>query len=218
MATFPTGVVSLTNPSSGTLMSVVSHADQHVKANDEIEAIETALGANLANVVVAADLDTDTMLAANSDTKVATQKAVKAYADAIVLSGGGIPIGYLDTDGTLAGNSDVKVATQKATKTYVDGKVAAGFGAPVAMVAGTTYLAATDGLVVGYGTATATTASILGYTDSAATPTTVVYKFLMSDITSLVFPVVFAVRKSEYYKIVVSSVDTITCNFIPVGS
>jgi len=68
-------------------------------------------------------LDTDNTLAADSDVKVPSQKAVKAYADTK------IPSNYLDTDGTLATNSDSKVATQKAVKTYaipqsspVDGK------------------------------------------------------------------------------------------------
>jgi hypothetical protein len=63
-------------------------------------------------------LDTDGNLAANSDAKVPSQKAVKTYADTK------LPSSYLDTDGTLAANSDVKVASQKATKTYADGKLA----------------------------------------------------------------------------------------------
>lgn len=61
------------------------------------------------NFVPLSYLDTDVTLAANSDVKVATQKAVKAYS---------MPISYLDTDVTLAANSDSKVATQKAVKTY----------------------------------------------------------------------------------------------------
>ena len=62
-------------------------------------------------------LDTDTALTANSDTKIATQKATKTYADTKV------PSNFIDTDGTLAANSDTKLATQKATKTYADTKV-----------------------------------------------------------------------------------------------
>ena len=69
--------------------------------------------------VPASYLDTDTALAANSDTKVATQKATKAYADTK------IPSSYLDTDTTLAANSDTKVATQKAVKAYADTLIAA---------------------------------------------------------------------------------------------
>ena len=64
-------------------------------------------------------LDTDGTMAANSATVVASQSAVKTYADTK------IPSSYLDTDGTLAGNSDSKIATQKATKTYVDALIAA---------------------------------------------------------------------------------------------
>jgi len=55
-------------------------------------------------------LDTDSTLAADSDTKVATQKATKAYAVAKT---------QIDTDVTLAANSDVKVASQKAVKAFV---------------------------------------------------------------------------------------------------
>jgi hypothetical protein len=96
---------------------------------------------------IAATLDTDTALAANSDTKIATQKATKAYADAKVadaINDGTttvapsqnavfdalalkLPTSYLDTDTSLAANSDVKIATQKATKAYVDGLVTSGF-------------------------------------------------------------------------------------------
>lgn len=62
-------------------------------------------------------IDTDGTLAANSDARVATQKATKTYADTK------IPLTYMDTDGTLAGNSDTKIASQKATKTYADLKI-----------------------------------------------------------------------------------------------
>ena len=64
-------------------------------------------------------LDTDGTLAANGTDKVASQSAVKTYADTK------IPSSYLDTDGTLAANSDTKVATQKAVKTYADSLIAA---------------------------------------------------------------------------------------------
>jgi len=58
-----------------------------------------------------ANKDTDGTLAANSDTKYPSQKAVKTYAENIANK---------DTDGTLAANSDTKYASQKATKTYAD--------------------------------------------------------------------------------------------------
>jgi len=120
MATFPTGVSSLSDPLSSDKMNVVSHSGQHKAANDEIDAIETALGASLANVVTTTQLDTDVALAADSNVKVATQKATKAYVDAAVITGGGIPIGYLDTDTTLSADSDTKVSSQKAVKAYID--------------------------------------------------------------------------------------------------
>ncbi len=91
-------------------------------------------------------LDTDGTLAANSDSKIASQKATKTYVDTVaagkvsgpvsstdsdfaqfngasgeLLKDGGIS---LDTDGTLAANSDARIASQKATKTYGDTKVA----------------------------------------------------------------------------------------------
>jgi hypothetical protein len=94
-------------------------------------------------------LDTDDELTADSDSKVPSQKAVKAYADALVLSvGSGDVVGpgsstdgdlalfsgatgkilkesskSISTDGTFAGDSDTLVPTQKATKTYADTKI-----------------------------------------------------------------------------------------------
>lgn len=74
--------------------------------------LQSALDAKLDD----SQLDTDGTLAANSDSKIASQKATKTYADTK------IAISFLDTDGTLAANSDSKIATQKATKTYADTK------------------------------------------------------------------------------------------------
>lgn len=94
-------------------------------------------------------LDIDPALTADSDLKVASQKATKAYTDAVNTTLGNhisntsnphsvtktqvglsnvdnvqqLPMSYLDTDGTLAANSDTSVASQKATKTYADTKV-----------------------------------------------------------------------------------------------
>jgi hypothetical protein len=44
MASYPTSVVSLSNPSGGANLNSPSHATQHGNANDEIEAIETVVG------------------------------------------------------------------------------------------------------------------------------------------------------------------------------
>lgn len=91
-------------------------------------------------------LDTDGTLAGDSDVKVPTQKAVKAYADGKIakatnvtaLNDTGIADGevavfnltnkdirtsnvLISTDGTLAGNADTNLPTEKAVKTYIDG-------------------------------------------------------------------------------------------------
>ena len=78
----------------------------------------TGITAGDVSAVPSSYLDTDGTLAANSDTKVATQKAVKTYADTK------LPSSYLDTDVALAADSDAKIASQKATKAYADTKEA----------------------------------------------------------------------------------------------
>ncbi len=72
-----------------------------------------SLGYTAENV---ANKDTDGTLAANSDTKYPSQKAIKTYVDLREL------LANKDTDGTLAANSDTKYPSQKAVKTYVDSK------------------------------------------------------------------------------------------------
>lgn len=68
-----------------------------------------------------ANKDTDGTLAANSDTKYPSQKAVKTYADTKQAALGFTPenIANKDIDGTLAANSDTKYASQKAVRTFV---------------------------------------------------------------------------------------------------
>ncbi len=80
---------------------------------------------HIAAVSADVPLDTDITLAANSDIKVATQKATKAYVDdarsdvtALIPTGTAADVD-IDTDTALAANSDAKVATQKATKAHV---------------------------------------------------------------------------------------------------
>ena len=75
-----------------------------------IDDIQTELDAKIDDT----QIDTDGTLAANSDTKLASQKATKTYADTK------LPANYLDTDVTLAANSDVKVPSQKAVKKFVE--------------------------------------------------------------------------------------------------
>jgi hypothetical protein len=114
----------------------------------------TNLVTDLAALIPSSYLDTDGTLAANSDTKIATQKAVKTYvgahggsstlagdsdvsitsvADKNILaydSASGLWKNRytLDIDGTLAANSDAKIASQKATKSYVDNQLGGGGG------------------------------------------------------------------------------------------
>lgn len=82
------------------------------------------------NEVILSAVDTDTTLAANSDIRLASQKAVKAYADSVAADAAAdsVPLLYLDTDITLSANSDTKVPTQKAVKAYVDAQSGGGGG------------------------------------------------------------------------------------------
>lgn len=67
-------------------------------------------------------VDTDGTLAANSDARVPSQKAVKTFSAASIAAlnlGTGSTL-TKDTDSALTANSDARVATQKAVKAYVD--------------------------------------------------------------------------------------------------
>lgn len=81
-----------------------------LKVDDDVTNVYTALNTLDTGKLPTSYLDTDGTLAANSDVKIASQKAVKTYA---------VPLTYLDTDVTLAANSDTKIATQKATKALI---------------------------------------------------------------------------------------------------
>jgi hypothetical protein len=120
--------------------------------NDTVTTIapsQNAVFDALAGKIPTSFLDTDVALSANSDTKIATQKATKAYADAAASAkvadaindavttiapsqnavfdalAGKVPTSYLDTDVALSANSDAKIATQKATKAYADAAASA---------------------------------------------------------------------------------------------
>lgn len=89
----------------------------------QLDGKQASLGYTAEN---AANKDTDSTMAANSDTKYCSQKAVKT-----ALATKENSIGYTtenvankDTDGTLSANSDTKYCSQKAIKTYVDALVA----------------------------------------------------------------------------------------------
>ena len=80
------------------------------------------------SVIPLSYLDTDTTLSTDSNSKVATQKAVKAYADTKQPSLGFTAenVANKSTDGTLAANSTTMYPTQSAVKTYADTKQPAG--------------------------------------------------------------------------------------------
>lgn len=107
--------------------------------------------ANVAALYTALSVDVDGTLAANSDTKLASQKAVKTYVDANAgggdVTGAGSSVlhdlaGFADTSGAVLEDSGVKVdtdtalaadsasriPTQHAVKTYVDAGLAGGGG------------------------------------------------------------------------------------------
>lgn len=86
--------------------------------------------AKLAKQAIDCDgIDTDATMAANSDNRIPSQKAVKTAL------GGAIAASAIDTDGTLSSNSDVKVPSVKAVRTAILG----GTIAP-ALLATITYL------------------------------------------------------------------------------
>lgn len=95
---YPTSLDTLTNPTATDYLNSPSHAGQHSTANDILEALEAKVGIDSSAVTTSHDyklslvtgtakalpdsyLDTDGTLAANSDVKIATQKAVKTYSD-----------------------------------------------------------------------------------------------------------------------------------------
>lgn len=168
-ATGATGATGPTGPASawGTIPGTLSNQTD----------LQAALDAKLDD----SQLDTDGTLAANSDAKIASQKATKAYADAKVadaINDGTTTIApsqnavfdalalkealtNKDTDGTLAANSDTKYASQKATKTYADTKVTANGSITGATKTKITYdtkgliTAGTDAVLADLGTTTA---------------------------------------------------------------
>jgi len=59
---FPSGLDSLTNPTSGSALNSPSHADQHADANDAIEALEAKVGVDGSAVTSSLDYKVATML------------------------------------------------------------------------------------------------------------------------------------------------------------
>lgn len=76
--------------------------------------------AKLARQAIDCDgIDTDATMAANSDSRLASQKAIKTALAGV--SSSAIPLSYIDTDGLLTSNSDSKVPTVRAVRTAILG-------------------------------------------------------------------------------------------------
>jgi hypothetical protein len=142
-----TGAINLANTYEAKNANIQTHISSTSNPHSTTKS-QVGLG-NVTNdaQLKVADLDVDGTLAANLDTKVASQKAVKAYADTkvpktttvnghalsanVTVTKADVSLGNvtndvqlkaadLDTSATLAANSDTKIPSQKAVKTYVD--------------------------------------------------------------------------------------------------
>lgn len=113
-----TGVVSLKSSGGGT-GDVVGPASATANA---IVLFDGTTGKLIKDS--ATTISTDGTLAANSDTLIPTQKAVKTYADTKQSALGYTPenVANKSIDGTFAANSDTLYPSQKAAKTYADTK------------------------------------------------------------------------------------------------
>lgn len=112
---YPGGLDNFTNPTStDSLDSVtVPHASQHTNINDAVEAIETALGANLANVVVPArTISTTAPLAGGGDL---SANRTLTIADATTSVKGAVQL----TD-SVSSTSTTTAATPNSVKTAFD--------------------------------------------------------------------------------------------------
>jgi hypothetical protein len=116
MATnFPGALDNLTNPTSTDTLdsATVPHAGQHTDANDAIEAIETALGANLANVVLPArSISTTAPLTGGGDLSANRTLAVSA--------GSTSAAGVLQLTDSTSSTSTTTAATPNSVKTAYD--------------------------------------------------------------------------------------------------
>jgi hypothetical protein len=137
-----TGLTALTLPTAGTLATLAGAETLTNKAinasNNTITNLTTAMFA--ANVV-----DTDTTLAANSDARIASQKAVKAYADALIAANDAMVFkGVID----CSGNPNYPAADAGHTyKVSVAGKIGGGAGTNVEV--GDTLICTVDGTAGG---------------------------------------------------------------------
>lgn len=197
MATnFPTALDSLTNPAPTDSMATVEHSEQHIKANDAIEALQTKVGidnsadsssldyilknpnsnnpghthstdsievddsglstitgSDLTQVLTSIDNSlSDSMqssvydsanvaeqLVGISATQTLTNKTINASNNTVSnLTTGMFATNVVDTDITLIANSDIRLASQKAVKSYIDNLAAGLKFKPSVKVATTT--------------------------------------------------------------------------------
>ena len=127
---YPSGLDNFTNPTATDSLdsATVPHASQHTNINDAVEAIETALGANLANVVLPArTISTTAPLAGGGDL---SANRTLSIADATTSDKGAVQL----TDSTSS-TSTTTAATPNAVKTSYD----AGYSQALPFISGYYY-------------------------------------------------------------------------------
>lgn len=120
----------------------------------------------------------------------------------------------------LDGSQLTSIAASQITGTIGASQISAIVGAPVAKNTGTIYQAATDGIVEVFGVSSGGQGITLqAYTDSSATPSTLVQQIYIPDATNAALGgLSFIVKKSNYYQIVLSRGTVSGMVFIPIGS
>jgi len=181
--------------------------------------------------------DTDGTLAANSDLKIATQKATKTYADTKAAKGANSDITSLSgltTPLSTAQGGTGKTANANAANGVVvndangylvgDGRNLTNLPLPTGILGAwasksqdTVYQATTDGFVVAYtaypGSAGRT---LTGYTDGSNPPTTV-RAFMQAGQYVAPF-IIMPVRKGDYWKLAPGAGQSATVFWLPLGS
>lgn len=90
-ATYPDNIKTFTNPIAGDTLNNPSHSTQHTAENDEITAVETALGVNLGNVVLSNGTVNPTNLLSNGNFE-SWSEGTSAGPDGWILSGTGAAV------------------------------------------------------------------------------------------------------------------------------
>lgn len=180
-------------------------------------------------------VDTDGTLAANSDTKIASQKATKTYADTKMSKTGAETIAGVKTFSSFpvtpsaAPTSNYQAANKKfvddaaalkanSSHSHTASEVGSLFGTRASKNNNTSYLAEADGFFTvrndGNG---AVDPDIAIYTDASNPPTTLILQAegeQSDDACSLTCPVI----KGEYYKAVCTTGGLLSLSWLPMGS